>query len=372
MRKTTTRLSDGRELIYYDADPAGAVPTPPRRPLPDPRPVPPAARAGTSERRVDRLTGETVAYAAHRQDRTFLPPADQCPLCPSTDERASEIPDRDYRVAVFENRFPAFSGDAGRCELVCFTPEHDRSFADIGEAQAGLVLEVWTDRTAALGALPGVRQVYPFENRGAEIGVTLSHPHGQVYGYPYLPPRTGRELRALAGHRSRTGGNLADELLADELADGRRVVAESTHWVAYVPHAARWPYEVHLRPHRRVPDLTALHAAERAEFPRLYLRLLRGFDLLFGPGQPPTPYIAAWQQAPLGGRGERGEFGEFGEFNELTIGREEFALRLELFTIRRGPGKLKYLAGSESGAGAFVSDVLPETAAARLREVTAQ
>ncbi|NJQ08395.1 galactose-1-phosphate uridylyltransferase [Streptomyces lonarensis] len=361
MRRTSTRLSDGRELIYYDADPPGPERAAPRVPRPDPRPAPPPTSA-TTELRVDRLAGETVAYAAHRQDRTHLPPADRCPLCPATDARSEEIPERDYQVAVFENRFPSFGGGRGRCELVCFTADHERSFADLPPGRVALVLDAWTDRTAELSRLPGVRQVYCFENRGVEIGVTLHHPHGQIYAYPYLPPRTSRTVAALARHRAETGENLPDALLAEELADGRRIVAATDHWVAHVPYAARWPYEVQLRPRRRVPDLTALDPAERAEFPELYLRLLRGFDRLFGDDAPPTPYIAAWHQAPVGEPAP----------GEPICGRDEFALRLELLTLRRGAGKLKYLAGSESGAGAFVSDVLPEAAAERLREVTAR
>jgi UDPglucose--hexose-1-phosphate uridylyltransferase len=264
-------------------------------------------------------------------------------------------------VAVFENRFPSFSGDSGRCEVVCFTSDHDASFADLTEDQAALVLDAWTDRTDELSQHPGVKQVYCFENRGTEIGVTLGHPHGQIYGYPYVTPVTERTLRSVAEHRSRTGGgNLFDEVIASERADGRRIVLDTPHWLAFVPYAARWPYEVHLYPTRRVPDLLALDDAERAAFPGVYLELLRRFDRIFGPEAPPTPYISGWHQAPFTLGIPGGD------------GREDFALHLELFTIRRSPGKLKYLAGSESGMGAFVSDVLPEAAADRLREVASK
>lgn len=347
MKKTTTRLADGRELIYYDT--ADAV----VRDDVDPRPLEPVAT--TSETRDDRLLGDTVAIASHRQGRTYYPPADQCPLCPSRDGRAGEIPAADYEVVVFENRFPSLAGDKGRCEVVCFTSEHDASFAALTPERARLVLEVWTDRTRDLSQLPGVVQVYPFENRGKEIGVTLEHPHGQIYGYPFATPRTALMLRSLAEHRERTGRNLFDDVLADERADGRRVVLSGEHWTAFVPYAAHWPYEVHLYPHRRVPDLLGLDEDARAEFPHIYLELLRRFDRIFGPGQPPTPYVSGWHQAPFG-----------------TPDRRDFALHLELFTIRRTSGKLKFLAGSESGMGAFVNDVPPESAAHRLREVASQ
>ncbi|MFH8752312.1 galactose-1-phosphate uridylyltransferase [Streptomyces rimosus] len=347
MKKTMTRLADGRELIYYDLRDDVV------RDDADHRPLDPVSTA--SEIRHDRLLGDCVAVASHRQGRTYLPPADACPLCPSRDGRATEIPAADYDVAVFENRFPSLAGDTGRCEVVCFTPDHDASFADLTGEQAALVLEAWTDRTAELSQHPAVQQVFCFENRGAEIGVTLGHPHGQIYAYPFVTPRTERMLTQLAAHREKTGGNLFDDVLADERADGRRIVLDAEHWTAFVPYAAHWPYEVHLYPKRRVPDLLALGEAARTEFPQVYLEVLRRFDRIFGPDEPPTPYISAWHQAPLHAA-ERGEF----------------ALHLELFTVRRTSGKLKFLAGSESGMNVFINDVPPEAAAERLREVASE
>ncbi|MFF3636403.1 galactose-1-phosphate uridylyltransferase [Streptomyces sp. NPDC002250] len=350
MKKTSTRLADGRELIYYDLRDDTVRDAADRRPL--------DATVTTSEIRRDPLLGDAVAVASHRQGRTYHPPADQCPLCPTRGERLSEIPDSSYDVVVFENRFPSLAGDSGRCEVVCFTSDHDASFAGLTEDQARLVLDAWTDRTSELSHLPSVEQVFCFENRGAEIGVTLQHPHGQIYAYPFTTPRTALMLRSLAAHKEATGGqNLFDDVLARELT-GERVVLEGEHWAAFVPYAAHWPYEVHLYPKRRVPDLLALDEAARTEFPQIYLELLRRFDRIFGEGEPPTPYIAAWHQAP---------FGALEEFDGVT--RDDFALHLELFTIRRTSGKLKFLAGSESGMNVFINDVPPEAAAERLREV---
>ncbi|MFJ9664564.1 galactose-1-phosphate uridylyltransferase [Streptomyces sp. NPDC101219] len=350
MKKTSTRLADGRELIYYDLSDATVRDAVDRRPL--------DATVTTSEIRRDPLLGDRVAIASHRQGRTYHPPADQCPLCPSDGDRLSEIPDSSYDVVVFENRFPSLAGDSGRCEVVCFTSDHDASFADLSERQARLVLDAWTDRTAELSHLAAVRQVFCFENRGAEIGVTLQHPHGQIYAYPFTTPRTDLMLRQVAAHKRTSGGeNLFDVVLRRELA-GERVALEGDHWAAFVPYAAHWPYEVHLYPKRRVPDLLALDEAARAEFPRVYLELLKRFDRIFGEAEPPTPYIAAWHQAPFGGLEDHD-----------GITRDDFALHLELFTVRRTSGKLKFLAGSESGMNVFINDVPPERAAQRLREV---
>ncbi len=195
---TGTRLADGRELLYFD-DTAH----PRRRPSTDRRELP--ERGPSGEIRYDALTGEWVAVAAHRQHRTHLPPADECPLCPSTDVRPSEIPAADYDVAVFENRFPSLGPDfaaapaspgwgargiaGGRCEVVAFTPEHTGTFAALSSRRVRTVIDAWAHRTEALSALPGVAQVFCFENRGQDIGVTLHHPHGQIYAYPYVTPR---------------------------------------------------------------------------------------------------------------------------------------------------------------------------------------
>ena len=350
MKKTSTRLADGRELVYYDLGDDTVRDAVDRRPL--------DATVTTSEVRHDALLGDSVAVASHRQGRTYHPPADECPLCPSRGDRLSEVPDSSYDVVVFENRFPSLAGDSGRCEVVCFTSDHQASFASLSEPQARLVLDAWTDRTSELSHLPSVEQVFCFENRGAEIGVTLQHPHGQIYAYPFTTPRTALMLRQVAAHKEATGGeNLFDAVLQRELTE-ERIVLRSEHWVAFVPYAAHWPYEVHLYPLRRVPDLLGLDEAARTEFPQVYLELLKRFDRIFGENEPPTPYIAAWHQAP---------FGQLEDFEGVT--RDDFALHLELFTIRRTSGKLKFLAGSESGMNVFINDVPPERAARRLREV---
>ena len=330
-------LADGREIHYYDAAdvPRDAV---------DTRDLPP--RATGSEIRRDPLTGEQVALAVHRQTRTYKPPADLCPLCPSAPGRPTEVPEPDYDVVVFENRFPSFSGDQGRCEVMCFTADHATSFGALPLERVKQVVDVWADRTEVLSALPGVAQVYPFENRGDEIGVTLGHPHGQIYAYPFVTPRTERMLATAAAYQETHGRPLMGDVLASERASGKRVIAESDHWTAFVPEAARWPVEVHLVPHRQVPDLPALTQQERTDFASLYLRVLGRLDGLY---DRELPYIAAWHQAPV------------------STGRDLAWLHLQVFSILRTADKLKYLAGSESGMAVWINDVAPETLAERLR-----
>jgi UDPglucose--hexose-1-phosphate uridylyltransferase len=332
VKRTHVRLADGRELIYYDRRDGLDRSAPDTRTLPE---------RATSELRYDALLDEWVAIASHRQDRTLLPPSAECPLCPSKPGHPTEIPAAGYEVAVFENRFPSLSAPRGRCEVVCFTSDHDASFATLSLDHAGTVMEAWADRTAELSAMPDVEQVFVFENWGEEIGVSLTHPHGQIYAYPFVTPHT-RQMLDVA--RRRPG--LFAEILDAERTDGTRVVAANELWTAFVPVAARWPFEVHLYPHRKVADLTALDAAERAAFCRLYIDVLGRFRRLF---DRPIPYISAWHQAPV------------------RADRDLGYLHLRLFSIRRAPDKLKYLAGSEAAMGAFINDVFPEQAAEMLR-----
>lgn len=365
--KRPARLADGRELIYFD-DANTSLPAERRidaRDL-DPRP-------DTASMRRDVLTGEWITVAANRQSRAMLPPADLDPLAPQTDSNPSELPSL-YDVAVFENRSPSLgpalalatddvpAGEdpprdlddlalpglgrtrtaVGRCEVVCFSAERTGSFGTQTVTRARTVIEAWADRTAALGALPGVQQVFPFENRGEQIGVTLHHPHGQIYSYPYVTPRTQTLLRQI----DREGADLFARIVDFEQA-GPRVVLEAEHWIAYVPFAARWPVEAHLVPRRHAADFPDLTGPERDELARVYLRLLRGIDALY---DTPTPYIAAWHQAPV------------------SIGRESVRMHLQVTSPRRGADKLKYLAGSEAAMGAWTAEIPPEIAADRLRQ----
>jgi len=379
VRRTSTVLADGRELIYFDdSEPylSGAK----SRDVADERPLDDLPTAGTM--RLDALTGDWISIADHRQNRTFLPPAGECPLCPTGGgTMPSEIPAHEYDVVVFENRFPSFASGAttpgtsadepsadeptanpllahapalGRCEVVCFTSDHGASFSSLSPTRARTVVDVWADRTRELSALDAVEHVFCFENRGEEIGVTLHHPHGQIYAYPFIPARTASLLRAATAHHARTGRLLGADLLAAELDAGSRVVIRGAHWTAYVPYAASWPVEVHLVPNRDVPDLVALDSAERDELAEVYLDLLGRLDRYYeGPDGSPIalPYIAGWHQAPM------------------HQGRDVSRLHLQVMSVLRAPGRLKYLAGSESGVGAWVNDVAPERVAARLRQV---
>jgi UDPglucose--hexose-1-phosphate uridylyltransferase len=354
--KGTRKLADGRDIIYFDIEPGRARAALDRRQLDD---------APThTELRHDPLADQWVVVAGHRQARTFLPPTSECPLCPTHDDQLTEVPEDSYDVVVFENRFPSLTSndealghhDArtrhgfGRCEVVCFTSDHGSSLSNVDADRIALVLEAWIDRTVELSGIPGVEYVFVFENRGVEIGVTLSHPHGQIYAYPFVPPRD-EQIRASAhSYRERTGGDLFDEVIRQELADAERILYDGDGWVAFVPRAARWPFEIQMYTKRSVSRLPDLTPAEKSEFSTMYLQLLRALDAVLGV---PMPYIAAWHQAPV---------------NADAIDSRLF---LEVFSLRRAAEKLKYLAGSESAAGVWINDICPEDAAHVLRQAMA-
>lgn len=299
-----------------------------------------------SSRRHNELRDEQVVYAIQRQDRTFLPAADQCPLDPTRPGHPpTEVPFAAFEIAVFDNRFPAFEAPDGAAEVVVYTDQHDGSFARLPAERAEALMWVWRSRYEELGARPDVQYVMIFENRGVEVGVTLHHPHGQVYGYPFLPPMAALELAA----DDRLGGCAMCELLDRELRDQARVVYAGEDVVAYVPFAARWPYETHvvLREHR--PSLLECEPDELAGLANALQAVTRGFDALFAR---PFPYVMVVHQAP-------------------TDGARRGHLHVEFYPPLRTADKLKYLAGSEQGAGVFIMDVAPEDSARALREAIA-
>jgi UDPglucose--hexose-1-phosphate uridylyltransferase len=352
-------LADGRELMFFALPGRAARPVPDRRSLPRRSPDP-------SQLRFDRATGQWVIVAAQRQDRTYKPPADRCPLCPSPTGLTSEVPAEDYDVVVFENRFPSLAGAGpagrgdpgghgfvaapghGRCEVICFSPDHTGAFAQLPPAHARLVVQAWRHRTAELLARPEIEQVFCFENRGEEIGVTLSHPHGQIYGYPFVTPRSAAMLAQAREHRIRYGTNLFADLLAGEIADQDRIIVGDELFTAFVPFAARWPVEVHVYPNRPVRNLTELTDAEIDALAATLTDMLKRFDRMY---PAPLPYMAALHQ-----------------FSDTEAQRDGY-FHVELISIRRSATKLKYLAASESAMDAFIADVTPEATAARLKEL---
>jgi UDPglucose--hexose-1-phosphate uridylyltransferase len=305
-----------------------------------------------------------VAYAAHRQHRTFLPPPQYNPLAPSCDPAApTEVPEGRWDVAVFENLFPAFAPAAaapptlhvdtapgeGVCEVVVFTQDAEASLGSLPLWHVALVVDVWADRYLEMATRPGVKYVFPFENRGAEVGVTLHHPHGQIYGFPFIPPVPKAELRNQALYFGQHGRGLLEDFVAREVSDGVRMIYAGPHVAAFMPVCARYSYEVWVAPYRAAPSFVALSGEERLDFAAALKTVLLKFDGLWNR---PLPYVMAVHQAPTDGQAHR-----------------ESHLHAEIYPAYRMPGRVKYLAGSELGAGVFTADTLPEAKAKELQAV---
>ena len=350
MQRVELEMFDGRQIFYYDRVPVdrSAVDL---RPF-EPRPLP-------GDMRQDLLTGEWIAMASHRQTRAFLPPKEFCPLCPTKGDFGTEVADSNFEVVVFENRSPSFSAPSkelapetiqasGRCEVVVFSDHHEGSFGSLDLAQMRTVMAAWIDRTREISELPYVEQVFVFENRGEEVGVTLNHPHGQIYSYPFITPRTLKMLQVAQEHFNNSGTPLLTSIIKKEVEDQDRIIAQNDHWIAYVPYAARYPFEIHLAPKVFVSDLAQLREEVADAFPAIAKEILLRLDGVFGI---PMAYIAAWHQAPV------------------RAGRDVLGLHWQITSIRRAPGKLKYLAGSEAAMGAFIMDLKPEQSAQQLRNV---
>lgn len=357
MFKQALTKPDGRPLLLYSRAAAPVIACPPAPEL--------SAGHVNSHLRWHPLRGEWVAYASHRQHRTFLPPPQYNPLAPSCDPaRPTEVPAGTWDVAVFANLFPAFSPAAhdppslavptaagsGVCEVVVFTQDPHTSLGGLPLWHIELIVDVWADRYAELSSRPDVQYVFPFENRGQEVGVTLSHPHGQIYAYPFVPPLAALELGNQLAHYDRFGRGLVEDFVSRELAERVRVLYAGPHVAAFMPICARYSYEVWIAPMRPAPSFAALTAVERADFAAALKTVLLKFDGLW---DRPLPYILAFHQAPTDG-----------------LPHPEAHLHAELYPAMRLPDRLKYLAGSEIGAGVFTADSVPEDKVRELQAVT--
>ncbi len=310
------------------------------------------------ELRYDRLTGRWVTIVADRQARPNLPSGD-CPFCVG----GLEAPEP-YDTRWFANRWPAYEPgepldraalDAGEgvwpargaAEVILYSPRHDASLGSLGVAQVRKVVDLWAERTAALLARPEVRYVLIFESRGAAVGSTIDHPHGQVYGFPFVPPAPLTEAA-----RSREAGDVVAAEIDDELTDGRRVVVDDGEWVAWVPFAAGAPYEVRIAPRRTIRRLDDLADADRDRFAAILADVLGRYERLWGDDRPtgsPFPYLMWIHQAP-------------------SDDDDGYHLHVHLSPPERSPGVLRYVAAGERGSGTLSNPVLPEAAAARLRK----
>lgn len=298
------------------------------------------------------LREEWSVYAAHRQHRPNLPRTGDDPLAPMrSDGDGTEIPLEDFEIVVFDNGFPSFSFEAempaatgayeaesarGRCEVVVYQASADGSLATIGTERRELLVLTWIDRCRELHAA-GCKFVMPFENRGEEVGVTLHHPHGQIYGFPVVPAPQATMARAFAN------GFSLEKALPTQWQGYS--VAESPTMAALVPPFARFPYEVWIVPIRRRASIVEFNTGEVRDLAGLLGDVATRYDDFFGQA---CPYMMTIQNAPVGSE-------------------ESFHMTAQFYPLLRGPGERKYMASVENATGIFTVDVLPEAMAEELR-----
>jgi UDPglucose--hexose-1-phosphate uridylyltransferase len=294
-----------------------------------------------SELRWHPLLEQWVVITAHRQDRPQMP-SGWCPFCPGSGRVADA-----YDVALYPNDFPAFSLDdpnaPGACDVVLYSPEHTRLPSGLPVSQWEKIIALWTRRTAELTSDPRVKHVMIFENAGEPVGVTMPHPHGQIYAFPFVPPRVEKELASVAAYRQKTGACLYCAILADEQKDTRRIISASEHFVAFAPHFARFPYETLIYTRRHAPALADLRPEEVQDFAAILSRMRKKYDALFGVKAPGVPM-------PL-----------------MMVLHQSEHFYVEFLPLQRSEKKLKYLAAVESASWTFLDDVIPEQAAEALR-----
>lgn len=323
-----------------------------------------------SEMRWHPLLSQWVITATHRQDRTFLPPAGYCPLCPTQEGGfPTEIQRPDYDFVVFENKFPslkrkpdapAIEGTAlcpvkpaaGACEVVLYSSKHDSTLTDLPQAKLVELIRVWRHRYSELGAREEVKYVFIFENKGEAVGVTIHHPHGQIYAFSAIPPFIETELANEAEHISRTGKCIHCELLAGEKKSNERIVAENESFIALIPFYARYPYELHVYAKNHRTAIDEFTKQEDIGLAELLHVVLKKFDNLWGFS---LPYIMVMHQRPTDSKEYPGSH-----------------FHIEFYPPLRTPQKMKFLAGVESGAGNFINDTHPEEKAKELRSLQPQ
>jgi UDPglucose--hexose-1-phosphate uridylyltransferase len=350
------RKPDGRSITLYSRFPISTEIT---APSPSQDPI-----LANPHLRWHPLRGEWVAYASHRQGRTFMPPIAYNPLAPTIDsQHPTELPSGEYEIAVFDNRFPSLTVQAhdppalgvdtlpaqGACEVVVFTQDAQQSLSTLSIEHLDLLLQVWGDRTQVLGQSPQIQYVLPFENKGVEVGVTLHHPHGQIYAYPFIPPVPARMLAQQQTYYQTHQQGLMSALIQQEIQDRERIVYQDQHAIAFVPVCARYPYEVWVAPLQSVSTFCELSTEQRWSIAKALKTVTLKYDRLWCRS---FPYLMAWYQAPTDGQPH-----------------PEFHLHAEFYPPYRTPDKLKYLAGTELAAGMFANDALPEEKAKELQAV---
>ncbi len=301
-----------------------------------------------------------VMVAGHRQHRPQMP-KDWCPFCPGS----GKVPDQ-YIVHVYPNDFPALSVPPaepsvkelgpygvvpaeGRCEVLLYTSDHNGSVAALDDEHLRALYGLWRERYLEVGSLPEVRLVLAFENRGELIGVTMPHPHGQLYGFPFIPWRFERELESSELHFQKTGRNLFADVLQSEADAGDRIVFSLNGWTAFVPFTADYPYEVHILPEFEAASLADVDEHAGFALLRAIRQVNRLYDSLF---DFPLPFMMSLHQAPTDGLDYR----------------KTYRMHVKFYPLHRSATNIKFCATCETDAFAHCNPTYPEEKAEDLRQ----
>ncbi|PWT97115.1 MAG: galactose-1-phosphate uridylyltransferase [Terriglobia bacterium] len=303
------------------------------------------------------LLRQWVAIASGRQGRPQMP-AEWCPFCPGS----GRVPDS-YEVLIYPNDFAAFrldnppfiaeaglfdsTGARGATDVVLYHPNHNLTPAQLPVGHWCKIIRLWTERYRQLAAHPDIRYIYIFENTGVAIGVTMPHPHGQIYAFPFVPPLVERELESAADYHARERACIYCRLLCGELADGRRIVKQNDSFIAFVPYASRFPAEMQICARRHFAGLSDLQEGEARDLAAMVSVVRMKYDNLFGFQM---PLMMILRHPPAKGD------------------HPYFHFHIDFYPIQRSATKLKYLAGVETGAGTFLNDTIAEEKAQELRE----
>ena len=311
-----------------------------------------------TELRYNPLEDRYVMVAGHREARPQMP-KDRCPFCPGS----GKVPS-DYRVYAYPNDFPPLSVPPremtqtdrglyrtlpaqGYCEVILYSPDHDGSIARLPDDHLLDLFRLWRDRYAFFREKEEIRYVLIFENKGSVIGVTMPHPHGQLYAFPFVPPRLAAEIHNAKAYFELTGKNLFDAIRGQEIEDGSRIVFEKERFVAFIPFFADFPYEVHIHPHGSERSLLDFVEKDGLLLMRAIRLMVRTYDSLYGFE---LPLMMSLHQEPTDG----GEYDSFRFYVKFT-------------PIHRAPDNIKYCATCETDANAHCNPSYPEERAKELR-----
>jgi UDPglucose--hexose-1-phosphate uridylyltransferase len=320
-----------------------------------------------SELRYNPLLSTWVIHAASRQNRPHLP-KDICPFCPGS----GQVPD-EYDVLVYKNDFPVLSESPsaveehphplystkeayGRAEVILYSPDHNASFGSLKRTHIERIVQVWKERNDELSADPKIEYVYPFENRGEEVGVTIHHPHGQIYAFSWVPPKVELELLNCADHYHTTGYNMFDVITHIEREDGRRILYENDTFIAYLPYFTDYPFGVFVVAKDNVANLSEFTPQHVTDLADILKAVTAGFDKLY---DKPFPYMMVTHQAPVNQDG-------YERINEY------YRYHIEFYPPLRERDKIKWYASSEMGAGVATNPNSLEECAKLLRSKIAE